>query len=110
MGCGGVDFGGGPNKSNKTETLRDVGYAESKEMPGKFVARKGSVAMMLMFMRPDGVKSFSVVPWGNSNDPASPHYRDQGRELYSQLKFKETLFKKEELLKNVQSEKVIALP
>jgi hypothetical protein len=35
---------------------------------------------------------------------------DQGRELYSQLKFKETLFKKEELLKNVQSEKVIALP
>ncbi|HOF39327.1 MAG TPA: penicillin acylase family protein [Candidatus Hydrogenedentes bacterium] len=110
VGCGGVDFGGGPNKSNKTETLRDVGYAESKEMPGKFVARKGSVAMMLMFMRPDGVKSFSVVPWGNSNDPASPHYMDQGRELYSQLKFKETLFKKEELLKNVQSEKVIALP
>jgi len=110
VGCGGVDFGGGPNKSNKTETLRDVGYAESKEMPGKFIARKGSVAMMLMFMHSDGVKSFSVVPWGNSNDPASPHYMDQGRELYGPLKFKETYFKKEDLLKNVPSEKVIALP
>ncbi len=110
VGSSGVDFGGGPNRSNKTETLRDVGYGESKEMPGKYVARKGSVAMMLMFMHASGVKSFSAVPWGNSSDPASPHYMDQGRELYSQLKFKETYFKKEDLLKNVESEKVIALP
>jgi len=110
VGCGSADFGGGPNKSNKTETLRDVSFRESDEMPGKYVAQNGSVAMMLMFMHPDGVKSFSVVPWGNSNDPKSPHYMDQGRELYSQLRFKETCFKKEDLLKNVESEKVVTYP
>ncbi|MEA3365408.1 MAG: penicillin acylase family protein, partial [Candidatus Hydrogenedentes bacterium] len=110
VGCSGIDYGGGPNRSNKTETLRDVGYRESKDMPGKYVAYKGSVAMMLMFMHADGVKSFSAVPWGNSNDPASPHYMDQGRELYASVKLKETCFKKEALLKNVESERVIALP
>lgn len=110
VGCSGIDYGRGPNKSNKSETLRDVGYRESEDMPGKYVAYKGSVAMMLMFMHPDGVKSFSVVPWGNSNDPASPHYMDQGRELYGPLRFKETCFKKEDLLKNVESEKVVTLP
>ncbi len=107
VGCGGDNYGSGPNS---TTTLRSVTYRESEELGGKHVAFRGSFAMMLMFMHPDGVQSYSVVSWGNSSDPESPHYMDQGRDLFGPLKFKETYFQKEDLLNNVVSEKVITLP
>lgn len=110
VGCDGADFGSKGDKTF-TETLRDVVGGEQPAGSGKYVARSGSIAMMLMFMRPDGVESYTSVPWGQSSDPESPHYMDQGRELYGRRRFKPTLFAREELLASPRvTEKVLAIP
>jgi acyl-homoserine lactone acylase PvdQ len=101
----GADYGGGPDKINQTETLFDVRSTPNED--GLHIADNGSMATILMFFHPEGVDSYSVIPWGQSADPESPHYVDQGEHLYSKPAFKPTWFKKEDLLKNVESEKVL---
>jgi acyl-homoserine lactone acylase PvdQ len=105
--CDGADFGGGPDKANQTETLLDVSSDEDPAGSGKYVARGGSGSLMLMFMRPDGIESYSLVCWGQNSDPQSPHFADQSEKLYSPRKLKSTWFKKDDLLKNLESEKVL---
>lgn len=103
----GADFGSGPIK---TETLRDVESREIPDRPGHYLANSGSIAPMLMFLGEDGIESYTLHPWGQSNDPESPHYMDQGRELYSKRKFKRAWFSPEEVAPHVQSEKRLTLP
>ena len=43
------------------------------------------------------IQSVSVLPWGQSDDPDSPHYMDQGEELFSRRKLKPTWFEFDEL-------------
>jgi acyl-homoserine lactone acylase PvdQ len=43
------------------------------------------------------------MPWGLSDDPASPHYTDQTEELFSKSIFKPTYFNKNDLMKNLES-------
>ncbi|MBN2309751.1 MAG: penicillin acylase family protein, partial [Candidatus Hydrogenedentes bacterium] len=105
--CPCADFGDG---ANATETLMDVGTREDPPDSGIYVARKGSMAMMLMFCVADGIEAYSCIPWGQSADPASPHYMDQGEKLYSRRKFKPAWFDREELLGHVESEKVLQIP
>lgn len=47
------------------------------------------------------IKARSLLAGGESGDPASPHFFDQG-EMYSVGKFKEVLFYKEDVLKQVE--------
>lgn len=101
---GGADFGGSTDGINMTETLFDVRSSEDKENPGKYVADNGTMALMLMFFSPDGVESYTCTPWGQSADPASKHYMDQGEHLYSKRQLKPTWWKKDELLANLESE------
>ncbi len=101
----GAEYGSG---GYFTETLFDV---RSEEQPdGRFLARKGSMATQLMFLRPDGVESYSCTPWGQSGHPDSPHYMDQGEQLHGLRVFKPAWFNPEKLMEHLKSEERIPLP
>lgn len=106
----GADFGGSTSGSNMTETLLDVRSSADKDNPGKYLADDGSCATMLMFFHKDGIESYTVIPWGQSANPDSPHFMDQGEKLYSKRKMKPTWFTKDELMANKESEKVLTIP
>ena len=103
----GGDYGDGEN-AKRVRSLLSLGVRETEKGSGEYVAAKGSMAMLLMFMHKDGIESYSCVPWGQSADPQSPHYMDQGEKLFTQRKFKPVYQTKEALLKNVESEKTLA--
>ena len=62
-----------------------------------------------MFFHKEGVESYTRIPWGQSADPESPHYMDQGERLYSKREFKPTWFTKEEVLQHLESKKVLQI-
>ena len=51
----------------------------------------------------DDVRSYGVVPYGESEDPSSPHYTDQGRLLFSDGKLKDTWFSRQRLQGYIES-------
>ncbi len=104
------DFGGGKDKKNLTETVLDVAVKETPKDSGKYVAYNGSGSLMISFLHKEGIESYSLVAWGQSADPNSSHYVDQSEKLYANRRMKPTWFKKEDLLQNVESEKVIVIP
>lgn len=104
------DFGGGKDHRNLTETVLDDAVKEEPKGSGKYVAYNGSGSLMVSFLHKEGIESYSLVAWGQSADPNSPHYVDQSEKLYTNRQMKPTWFKKEDLLKNVESEKVIDIP
>ena len=106
--CDGADFGN-REKKDYTQTPMVTGTSDQPNDAGKFVARKGSSTIMLSFLKKEGIDSYSLVVWGQSADPNSPHHVDQSEKLYSQRKFKPTWFRKEDLLKNVESEKALTV-
>ena len=106
--CDGADFGN-REKKDYTQTPMVTGSREEPKDSGKFVACKGSSTIMLSFLKKEGIDSYSLVVWGQSGDPNSPHHVDQSEKLYSQRKFKPTWFKKEDLLKNVESTKELTV-
>jgi len=103
----GGDYGDGEN-AKRVRSLLSLGVRETEKDSGKFVAVKGSMAMLLMFMHKDGIESYSCIPWGQSGDPDSPHYMDQGEELFTERRFKPVYQTKEALLKHVSSEKTLS--
>ncbi|MBX7254857.1 MAG: penicillin acylase family protein [Candidatus Hydrogenedentes bacterium] len=102
--CPGAEFGGG-GQMDRTETVMDVDCREEPKGSGKFVGVGGSHTILLTLLHRDGIESYSILNWGQSADPASPHHVDQAQKLYAERTFKPTWFKKEDLLKNVESEK-----
>ncbi|MBY0586604.1 penicillin acylase family protein [bacterium] len=105
----GADFGDRKDEYNYTETLLSISYQPDASQPGRNIAYKGSMAMILMLFHPDGVESYTATAWGQSGDPASPHYVDQSEKLFSQRKLKPTFWKKEDLLKNLESTKELSV-
>jgi len=103
----GADFGRG---AIFTETVRDVEVREEPEDSGRFVAKGGAMATMLMFFHPDRIEAYTSTPWGQSAVPESPHHIDQARDLFSARGLKPTWFSKEELAEHVQSERVLQSP
>ncbi len=76
------------------------GFLSSKN--GKFYARGGDQFMMFIKYGPDGPESIeSIVPFGASTNPNSPHYNDQ-TELYTAKKTKPLTFDKEAIYKNAE--------
>ena len=106
---GGADFKSGDREANFSETLFDVSSKEDRTHPGHFIANNGSMATILMFFHKDGVQSFTCTPWGQSADPHSPHYMDQGEKLYSKRQMKPTWWSEAELLKHVESKTVLEI-
>jgi len=106
---GGTDFRSGNKEANFSETLFDVRSKPDPKRPGHFIANSGSMAMILMFFHPDGIKSLTCTPWGQSGHADSPHFMDQGEKLYSKRKMKPTWLTKAELLKNLESKRVLQI-
>lgn len=100
----GGDYGDGEN-AKRVRSLLSLGVHETEK--GKYVAGKGSMAMLLMFLHKDGIESYSCIPWGQSADPKSPHYMDQGEKLFTQRTFKPVYRSKEALMPHVESEKTL---
>ena len=96
----GAHYGGGEGDKS-LRTLLSLGVKETEKGSGTYVAEKGSMAMLLMFMHKDGIESYSCIPWGQSSDPESPHFMDQGEKLFSQRKFKPVYRNRESLMENV---------
>ena len=57
---------------------------------------------MLVQYSNSGVQIETVLPYGNSNDPLSPHYTDQ-MQLYIDKKTKKMTLDKESIYKNAAS-------
>ena len=62
-----------------------------------------------MFFHPDGIQSLTCTPWGQSANPKSPHYADQGEKLYSKLQMKPTWWTEKELRQNLESTRTLAI-
>jgi acyl-homoserine-lactone acylase len=107
--AGGTDFDSGNKDANFSETLFDVKSKPDTDHPGHFVANNGSMATILMFFYKGGIRSFTCTPWGESADPHSPHYMDQGEKLYSPRRMKPTWWSEAELLKHVESKTVLEI-
>lgn len=58
---------------------------------GRSHATFGSSFRMIVSLEPKGIQSWSVLPYGNSGVPSSPHYADQ-MALYAIGKYKPTNF------------------
>lgn len=103
----GADYGKG---DSQTQTLRDTKFEEEPKGSGQYIANYGSLAAMVMFMKKDGIESYTCTQWGQSADPESPHHVDQARELYSNRTFKPTWNTLEEVKAHLESEKTVAMP
>lgn len=107
---GGAEFRSGNRDANFAETLFDVNTKPAKEDPKVHVAYNGSMAMMLMFFHKDGIESYTCTPWGQTTDPKSTHFMDQGEKLYSQRHMKPTWWKRQDLMPNVESTTTLLVP
>ena len=95
---GGSSFGG-------WTTLRAMDY-DARD--GRAVGAGGQSHTMLVCFFPDGVRSWSVTPFGVSDDPKSPHYNDQTRDLFSPRKMKPTWFDPAELSSHVEHSQTLS--
>lgn len=90
-------------------TLRAV--ATRPEADGTLVAVMGQTCPTVVFLEgPEKVRSFSALPFGESDDPASPHFADQAEKLFSPKALKDTHYRREGELERVESRNVLELP
>ena len=96
-------FSGG-NAGGGDMTLR----AMASKLDGKvFYGESGQNWTQLVQFRRGAVRSWSATPFGESDDPASPHYADQAEKLFSPGRLKPTWFQPSELEGNIESTKVL---
>jgi penicillin amidase len=81
-------------------------YTPSLQIPFVISQRKrygivGTSYLAAWEFRPEGVRGASLVPFGTSGNPSSPHYFDQA-ELLSSRKLKPELFTKEDVLSGTE--------
>jgi acyl-homoserine-lactone acylase len=89
-------------------TLRAVG-ADDPDENGIMYANGGQLCTTVIFLG-DPVRSYSVVPYGQSEFPDSPHYSDQAEKLFSKRLLRPTWYQKEELMEHVESKKTLSVP
>lgn len=98
----GGSFGNGVN------VLR-AAWGSLSEQTGITTINGGQSGCMLVVLK-EPVQSFSILPWGESDDPDSPHFTDQAEKLFSKSQFKSTYFYKKELMENLESQKEMVAP
>ncbi len=76
---------------------------------GRIVCTHGTSFRMIVHLDPKGVESWSVLPFGVSQNPRSPHYADQ-MALFGQGHYKETWFGIENTKKHAVSKQILSEP
>ena len=77
---------GNQRASNPFVTLYMTGARKMEG--GQWIADQGSSWMMLVRYRRGQVTAKTVLPWGNTENPTSPHYNDQAR-LFARRRYKQ---------------------
>jgi hypothetical protein len=78
---------------------------------GKTLLGRGGQTSTQVVQLSNPPRSWTLLPLGESDRPDSKHYDDQAEKLFSARKLKPTYFlNKEELLKHVESKKVLQRP
>lgn len=72
--------------------LRVIAGAWEPDTQGIYTANFGQAYPMVLSLTPTGIQSWSALPFGQSADPASPHFSDQAEKLFRYGKLKETQF------------------
>jgi len=70
---------------------------------GREEAIFGSAAGMVVEMLPTGPQARTALVFGSSDDPTSPHFADQARELFGQDRFKTVPFARDDIVKAATS-------
>jgi hypothetical protein len=79
--------------------------AEPPGADGRRRVLRGSQALRLVQFT-DPIRSFTLHPFGQSQQPTSPHYDDQSR-LAAEPRLKPTWFERAELMRNLESVRVL---
>jgi len=82
-------------------TLHAV-YSGDPDDDGVSIAGGGPSCTTVVMLKAGDVRSYSAVPYGQSEDPTSAHYTDQGRLLFSKGELKDTWFSRERLQGHVE--------
>lgn len=88
-------------------TLRAIGGPDPDEH-GIIYADGGQFCTMVVFLK-HPVRSYSVFPFGQSEDPHSPHYKDQAEKFFTKGLLKPTWYQREGLLNHLESEKSLII-
>ena len=67
----------------------------------------GQLCTTVVMLKPGAVRSYSAVPFGQSEDPDSPHYTDQGRLLFAEEKLKDSRYRRDIPADHVESRVVL---
>jgi acyl-homoserine-lactone acylase len=91
------------------QTLRAV-TSFPPDSHGVSYARGGQFCTTVVILDPNGIHSYSATPFGQSNDPTSAHYTDQGQLLYSKGRLKPTWYGSIDKLTRVVDKRIIKVP
>jgi acyl-homoserine-lactone acylase len=91
------------------DTLRSV-RSSAPGTGGVSQVTGGQLCTTVVVLDPNGVRSFSATPFGQSSDPGSRHYTDQGRRLFSRGRLKPTWYGPRALRGHVESRRTFLVP
>ncbi|UCG56130.1 MAG: penicillin acylase family protein [Phycisphaerales bacterium] len=94
---GGGDYG--------LTTLRNVGYGSERDDHTRWADRGQTSTQIVLLSKP--IQSWTYLPVGQSDRPASAHYRDQAEKLFSPRRLKPTWWLPEDLARHVESRSVL---
>jgi len=98
----------GGSFENEISVLRAAGGPLDPET-GITTVRNGQSCCTVVLLT-DPIRSWSILPWGQSDDPDSPHFDDQAEALFSKSTFKSSFFNRDELMRNLKSTEVMVVP
>jgi len=105
---GGRSWPAAGGQSGGGATLRAISSDMASD--GAFYGRGGQQWTQLVIFREGRVESFSATPYGQSDNPDSPHYTDQAERLFSQSRLKPTWFHPDSLKGHVESQITLRMP
>jgi len=73
---------------------------------GKIVCNGGSSFRMIVHLDPKGVRSWSLLPYGDSQDPQNPHYADQ-QKMFGRGEYRDTVFGLARIRKQAASQQTL---
>jgi len=94
------------NVASNSEPAVVPNYGAFKD--GAIHCQGGSSFRMIVDLDPNGVHSWSILPYGDSGDPANPHYADQ-LPLFGQGEYADTLFGLDRIRKAATSKETITI-